>query len=84
MNVSFGLVGFGCAIVAGLVLAIIGHPSPSGLLVAVEPVVATNPPKSFVLKSVTVDLPVSEAGFPGPPTPTRSRPIACPVTRRAW
>ncbi|CAN5706117.1 hypothetical protein BH10PSE6_BH10PSE6_57720 [soil metagenome] len=66
MNVSFGPVGFGCAIVAGLVLAIIGHPSPSGLSVAVAPVVATNAPKSFVLKSVTVDLPVSEAGFAGP------------------
>jgi hypothetical protein len=66
MNVNFAPVGFGCALLAGLVLAIIGHPSPKGLPVPAASVVASNAPKTFALKSVTVDLPTSEAGFPGP------------------
>jgi hypothetical protein len=67
MSLSFGPVGFGAALLAGLVLAIIGHPDSSGppiLAVASAPV-STGAPQTFVLKSVSVDLPTSSNTFPG-------------------
>ena len=68
MNLPFGPVGFGAACLAGLVLAFIGHPDSSGppmpAPVASAPV-STGAPQTFVLKSVSVDLPSSEIDFPG-------------------
>jgi len=49
-----------------LLLAFIGHPSPGGLPTPTAQAVASNAPRSFVLKSVSVELPASEVGFPGP------------------
>ena len=67
MNLSFGPVGFGAALLAGLLLAIIGHPEPPGapIVVPAAAPVATGAPQTFVLKSVSVDLPTSEIAFPG-------------------
>jgi hypothetical protein len=68
MNLPFGPVGFGAACLAGLVLAFIGHPDSSGppipTPVASAPV-STGAPQTFVLKSVSVDLPTSTIAFPG-------------------
>ena len=67
MKLSFTPVGIGAALVAGLVLAIIGHPAPPGTpmpTVASAPA-TTGAPQTFVLKSVSVDLPSSEIAFPG-------------------
>jgi hypothetical protein len=57
-------VGFGAAILAGVVLAIIGHPGPQDLP---TPVTTASPskPQGFVLKSVSVELPTSDITFPG-------------------
>jgi cytochrome c5 len=66
---SFATVGFGVAAVAALVLASMGHPPMSGppvVVAAAAPSAASNAPRSFVLKSVKVDLPASDAAFPGP------------------
>ena len=60
-------VGFGAAILAGVVLAIIGHPGPKDLpppASAATPA-TTNAPQTFVLKSVSVELPTSDITFPG-------------------
>jgi hypothetical protein len=67
MNLSFGPVGFGAALLAGVVLAIIGHPDSSGppILAAASAPVSTGAPQTFVLKSVSVDLPTSQVAFPG-------------------
>lgn len=60
-------VGFGAAVLAGVVLAIIGHPGPKDLpppaAAAAPP--STNAPQAFVLKSVSVELPTSDITFPG-------------------
>ena len=63
---SFTPVGFGAAAVAAVVLAIIGHPTTGGLPAPATPAVASQAPKTFVLKSVTVELPASDMVFPGP------------------
>jgi hypothetical protein len=55
-------VGFGAAVLAGVVLAIIGHPGPKDLP---PPAAASAPASTFVLKSVSVDLPTSDITFPG-------------------
>jgi hypothetical protein len=67
MNLSFAPVGIGAALVAGLVLAIIGHPEPPGapLPAPAAAPVETGAPQTFVLKSVSVELPTSEVAFPG-------------------
>jgi cytochrome c5 len=60
-------VGFGAAILAGVVLAIIGHPGPKDLPppAAASAPASTNAPQTFVLKSVSVELPTSDITFPG-------------------
>jgi hypothetical protein len=60
-------VGFGAAVLAGVVLAIIGHPGPKDLPppAAASATPSTNAPQTFVLKSVSVDLPTSDITFPG-------------------
>ena len=66
MSLSVTPVGFGAALVAGLVLAIIGHPEPPGaILVPAAAPVPAGAPQTFVLKSVSVDLPTSNIAFPG-------------------
>ena len=67
MKISMGAVGFAVPIVAGMVLALIGHPAvqlppPSAVASASS---ATAPVTGFALKSVSVDLPVSDVAFPG-------------------
>jgi hypothetical protein len=60
-------VGFGAAVLAGVVLAIIGHPGPKDLppTASASAPVSTNAPQTFVLKSVSVELPTSDITFPG-------------------
>lgn len=61
-------VGFGAAILAGVVLAIIGHPGPKDLPPtppAVATAAAAPAQAAFVLKSVSVELPTSGVTFPG-------------------
>jgi cytochrome c5 len=60
-------VGFGAAVLAGMVLAIIGHPGPKDLprATAAAAPPSTNAPQTFVLKSVSVELPTSDITFPG-------------------
>ena len=60
-------VGFGAAILAGVVLAIIGHPGPKDLPLpaSASTPATTNAPQTFVLKSVSVELPTSDITFPG-------------------
>jgi hypothetical protein len=58
-------VGFGAAILAGVVLAIIGHPGPKDLPPPAATSAPTNAPQTFVLKSVSVELPASDMTFPG-------------------
>jgi hypothetical protein len=66
MSLSVTPVGFGAALLAGLVLAIIGHPEPPGaILVPAAAPVPAGAPQTFVLKSVSVDLPTSNIAFPG-------------------
>jgi hypothetical protein len=67
MALNFASVGFGAAILAGVVLLGIGHPGPKGGAPApVARPVASNAPSTFALRSVSVDLPASDAAFPGP------------------
>ena len=69
MRISVMQVGFGGAVLAGLVLAFIGHPQPSGApaSLATSPAAPASPnaPLTFVLKSVSVELPTSDITFPG-------------------
>src|SRR5216684_2417241 len=67
MSLSVTPVGFGAALLAGLVLAIIGHPEPPGapIVIPAAAPVPTGAPQMFVLKSVSVDLPTSNIAFPG-------------------
>ena len=67
MNLSVTQVGFGGALLAGLVLAIIGHPEPptAPIVVPAAASVPAGAPQTFVLKSVSVDLPTSDVAFPG-------------------
>ena len=60
-------VGFGAAVLAGVVLAIIGHPAPKDLPppAAASAPPSTDLPQTFVLKSVSVELPTSDITFPG-------------------
>jgi mono/diheme cytochrome c family protein len=72
MKISLATVGFAVPLIAGLVLAFIGHPvvqappitasAPAG-----SPPAAAAPPATsgFVLKSVSVELPTSDTVFPG-------------------
>lgn len=61
MEINGAALGFGVAAVAGLTLALIGHPSTSYVPQTLTPVA----PTGFVLKSVSVDLPTSDVAFPG-------------------
>ena len=65
MKLSVMHVGFGGAILAGLILAFIGHPEPTAPVAASTPT-SPNAPRTFVLKSVSVELPTSDVAFPGP------------------
>lgn len=68
MQLSIMHVGFGGAVLAGLILAFIGHPEPPSLPVSASasaPAASPNAPQTFVLKSVSVDLPTSDVAFPG-------------------
>jgi hypothetical protein len=67
MGLSVTPVGFGAALLAGVVLAIIGHPEPpeEPIVVPAAAPVPTGAPQTFVLKSVSVDLPTSNITFPG-------------------
>jgi hypothetical protein len=64
MKLSIAHVGFGDAVWAGLLLAFIGHPEPTASPVAPA---STAAPRTFVLKSVSVELPTSAVEFPAPP-----------------
>jgi hypothetical protein len=61
MEINGAALGFGVAAVAGLTLALIGHPSTSYVPPTSVPAATTG----FVLKSVSVDLPTSDVAFPG-------------------
>jgi hypothetical protein len=67
MGLSITPIGFGAAIVAGLVLAIIGHRLPQALPTPAptSAPISANEPRTFRLKSVSVELPTSEVAFPG-------------------
>ena len=65
MKLSVMHVGFGGAVLAGLILAFIGHPEPTATVAASAPA-SPNAPRTFVLKSVSVELPTSDVAFPGP------------------
>jgi hypothetical protein len=67
MTINAAQVGFGAAILAGVVLAIIGHPGTKDLPLPASASVpaSTNAPQTFVLKSVLVELPTSDITFPG-------------------
>lgn len=68
MKLSVMHVGFGGAVLAGLILAFIGHPGTTSLPVATSPSApapSPNAPQTFVLKSVSVELPTSDVAFPG-------------------
>ncbi len=75
MSLSIAHVGFGAAVWAGLLLAIIGHPEPPASSIAASPAGAAaasaalspNAPRTFRLTSVSVELPTSEVEFPSPP-----------------
>ncbi len=59
MKLDIGVVGFGVPVIAGVVLALIGHPSERLPGPEPAPVVAR-----FALKSVSVELPTSDVAFP--------------------
>jgi hypothetical protein len=80
MGLSLAHVGFGAAVWAGLLLAFIGHPEPPALPIAAPSTAGSpagaaaaaaalspNAPRTFVLKSVSVELPTSTVEFPTPP-----------------
>lgn len=67
MKLSVMHVGFGGAVLAGLILAFIGHPAPVAPIVAASSSAASpNAPRTFMLKSVSVELPIGSDAFPGP------------------
>jgi hypothetical protein len=58
MTLNAAQVGFGAAVLAGLILAVIGHPGPQGPMpVATSAPASASAPQTFALKSVSVDLP---------------------------
>ena len=68
MQLSVMHVGFGGAVLAGLILAFIGHPGTTSSPVATStsaPAPSPNAPQTFVMKSVSVELPTSDVDFPG-------------------
>ena len=67
MAINAAQVGFGAAVLAGVVLAIIGHPGPkdSRRPPSASTPASTGAPQTFVLKSVSVELPTSDITFPG-------------------
>ena len=68
MQLSVMHVGFGGAVLAGLILAFIGHPGTTSLPVATSPSApapSPNAPQTFVMKSVSVELPTRDVDFPG-------------------
>lgn len=81
MKISIATVGFAVPLIAGVVLAFIGHPavqlppppsSPAAQPVLASPLPVGAPPAAttpatsgFVLKSVSVELPTSDTAFPG-------------------
>jgi len=62
MTLNAAQVGFGAAVLAGVILAIIGHPGPTEQPMAPASAIA---PRAFTLKSVSVELPTSDITFPG-------------------
>ena len=70
MQFNIAQIGFGSAVLAGVILAFIGHPEPQAAATLARPAAAApapDAPKTFVLKSVSVELPVSEVAFPTGP-----------------
>jgi hypothetical protein len=66
MTLNAAQVGFGAAVLAGLILAIIGHPGPQEPMpIAASVPAPTSTPQTFALKSVSVELPTSDIAFPG-------------------
>jgi cytochrome c5 len=66
MTLNAAQVGFGAAVLAGLILAIIGHPGPQESIPATAAAPAsTSAPQTFALRSVSVELPTSDISFPG-------------------
>lgn len=64
MQINGAALGFAVAVIAGLTLAVIGHPAVQ--LPEPTPVAgASSRAPAFVLKSVSVDLPTSTVVFPG-------------------
>ena len=66
-TISIGAVGFGTSLLAGLILAIIGHPASN----LPAPVAGSSSQRTaaaaarFTLKSVSVELPTSDRDFSG-------------------
>jgi hypothetical protein len=66
MTLNAAQVGFGAAVLAGVILAIIGHPGPpEPMPVGGSAPVSAGSPQTFALKSVSVELPTSDITFPG-------------------
>lgn len=65
MNIPFAALGFSIAAVAGLTLALIGHPEAQLPTPSAPAPAASSAPGAFVLKSVSVELPPGDATFPG-------------------
>jgi cytochrome c5 len=66
MTLNAAQVGFGAAVLAGLILAFIGHPGPQEPMPAATSTPASaSRPQTFALKSVSVELPTSDITFPG-------------------
>lgn len=66
-SISIGAVGFGTSLLAGLILAIIGHPAPNLPAPAAGGTsqAATGGTAKFTLQSVSVELPASDRDFQG-------------------
>jgi hypothetical protein len=78
MAINVTQVGFGAAVLAGLILAFIGHPQPTDLPAPVTaPTPSASAPRSFVLKSVSVELPTSDVAFPGPANAITANCLSC-------
>jgi mono/diheme cytochrome c family protein len=68
MKISLATVGFAVPLIAGVVLALIGHPTAQLPPPVASPPVASSSassPSGFVLKSVSVEPPTSDVAFPG-------------------